>query len=85
MNLLTIEQNRKAEDPRRALTVRFGLTRAEARAALRIANGETAKEIAEDLAVSLVTVRNQIKSAMSKVGAHRQIELALTVLKTFKS
>ena len=85
LNLLTIEQTRKAEDPRRALAIRFGLTPAEARAALRIANGETAKEIAEDLAVSLVTVRNQIKSAMSKVGAHRQIELALTVLKTFKS
>ncbi|MEY8801952.1 helix-turn-helix transcriptional regulator [Leisingera sp. XS_AS12] len=81
-NVLTIEQIRKSEDPIQSLASRFGLTRSEARAAIGIAKGTSAREIAEAHSVSLVTVRNQIKAAMSKVGVHRQVELALTVFKT---
>ncbi|MCA2008638.1 helix-turn-helix transcriptional regulator [Tritonibacter mobilis] len=81
LNVLTIEQIRMAETPVQTLASRFGLTRSEARAALRVANGETAKEISEAHSVSLATVRNQIKSAMFKVGVRRQVELALTVFK----
>lgn len=85
LNVLTIEKIRKTEDPTRMLATRYRLTQAEARVALKIAKGETLKQIAEAHAVALVTVRNQAKAAMSKVGVHRQIELALAVAKDIKA
>ncbi|WP_411351928.1 helix-turn-helix transcriptional regulator [Leisingera aquaemixtae] len=81
LNVLTIEQTRMADDPVQALVSRFGLTCAEARVSLKLADGQSVKAIAEAHSVSPVTVRNQIKSAMSKAGVHRQTELALKVLR----
>ena len=70
-----------ADDPVQALVFRFGLTCAEARVSLKLADGQSVKAIAEAHSVSPVTVRNQVKSAMSKAGVHRQTELALKVLR----
>ncbi|WP_305989653.1 helix-turn-helix transcriptional regulator [Roseibium sp. MMSF_3544] len=53
----------------------LGLSKAEARSVLLLAEGHKPAEIAEERQVSIHTVRNQIKSAMSKVGCHRQSEL----------
>lgn len=53
----------------------LGLTQAEAKISLLLADGLTAEEIADRRGVSLHTVRNQIKSALAKTGARRQVEL----------
>jgi DNA-binding CsgD family transcriptional regulator len=53
----------------------FGLTKAEARLALRLACGETLEDIAEEHDVSISTARVQLKSIFAKTGTSRQAEL----------
>lgn len=53
----------------------FGLTPAEARVALAMLDGATAREAAEQLGVSFHTVRHQIQSLLDKTGASRRTEL----------
>lgn len=53
----------------------YNLTRAEAGVVQRVASGEAIKEIAEANDNSQSTVRNQLQSAMQKLGVHRQAEL----------
>ena len=60
----------------------FGLTPAETRLAARLKDGLSLKEAADDMAVSLNTVRNQLRAVFEKMGLNRQSELvrALTQL-----
>jgi len=58
----------------------FGLTHREARVAAAVSLGSDPKVLAERHEVSLHTVRTQLKSAMYKVGVHRQAELATRVI-----
>jgi len=60
----------------------FGLTPAETRVAARLKDGLTLKEAADDLAISVNTVRNQLRAVFDKMGLNRQSELvrALTQL-----
>lgn len=53
----------------------FGLTLAEARIAISISSGKDLNEIALDNAVSVGTVRNQLKSVFLKTGVNKQSEL----------
>lgn len=55
----------------------FDLTPAEISIAQAIAAGLSVTQIAAATGRSAATVRNQLKSAMSKTGSRRQIELAL--------
>jgi DNA-binding CsgD family transcriptional regulator len=52
-----------------ALQQLFGLTAAEAGVALALASGRSAEEIAGERAVSLPTVRTQIRQILAKTGA----------------
>jgi DNA-binding CsgD family transcriptional regulator len=52
-----------------ALHQLFGLTSAEASVALALAAGRSAEEIAAERAVSLPTVRTQIRQILAKTGA----------------
>lgn len=63
----------------KAVQVTFGLSEMEADTALHLAEGMTAAEIAESREVSIHTVRNQIKSALSKCGCRRQADLVIAV------
>ena len=54
----------------------FDLTPAEARVASGVAEGLTLAQIARRQAVTLATVRTQIKSVFAKTGSSRQSELA---------
>ncbi len=54
----------------------FDLTTAEARVARAISTGQSVNAIAMENAVSLETVRSQLKAVMQKTGTHRQSELA---------
>lgn len=53
----------------------FGLTAAEGKIALHIAEGLAPKDIAETRNVSIQTVRTQLKTVMSKMGVNRQAEI----------
>ncbi|MEI4486753.1 helix-turn-helix transcriptional regulator [Frigidibacter sp. MR17.14] len=68
-------------DLRAVLAQRYGMTAAEAEVSVRLARGERPAEIAEARQVSIHTVRNQLKIAMSKVDVQRAVELVRVVLK----
>lgn len=57
----------------------LGLSHVESEIALMLADGMTAAEVAEHRTVSIHTVRNQIKSALSKSGCRRQADLVKAV------
>jgi DNA-binding CsgD family transcriptional regulator len=61
--------------PSAALEALYGLSRAEANVALRIADGHGLKAVAANLGVALSTARNQLAAAMAKLDVHRQSEL----------
>jgi DNA-binding CsgD family transcriptional regulator len=62
-----------------ALIKAFGLSRAEARLASRIAAGETVKTAALAEGISNETARSRLKLVFAKTGTHRQAELALLI------
>jgi len=57
----------------------FGLTPAEARVAIALAEGKALDEVAEDGQVSINTVRYQLKRTLEKTGTRRQAELVKTI------
>ncbi|WP_246563450.1 helix-turn-helix transcriptional regulator [Bradyrhizobium liaoningense] len=61
------------------LSTIFALTAAEAKVARLIAAGWSPEMIADDLALSRETVRNQVKAVFSKTATHRQNELAALI------
>jgi PAS domain S-box-containing protein len=66
--------------PPEALAELFGLTPAEARVVVELVKGKRPQEVADDLSVSLNTVRNQLKQIFSKTSTGRQSELISLVL-----
>ena len=71
------QRQRPAQD---ILRILFGLTPAECRVALLLADGRSPREIAESVGVSFETVRSQIKSIFSKTNVKRQGELIRLLL-----
>ncbi len=63
-----------------ALAVVYGLTLAEARVAVAVANGMTVKQIAKNQRTSPNTIRTQLQSVFQKVGVRRQSELVRRLL-----
>lgn len=59
----------------------YGLSPAEAKIAVLLAEGLTIADASEDLRISALTGRNQIGAAMSKMGVSRQAELVAAVLR----
>lgn len=57
----------------------FRLSPAEAEIAVKLANGLSLAEIADERQVSLGTVRTQLKSLAPKLGCRRQVEIAVLV------
>jgi DNA-binding CsgD family transcriptional regulator len=55
----------------------FGLTPAEARVARTIGERKTVEQAARELGSSRETVRSHLKASLSKVGASRNIDLAI--------
>jgi DNA-binding CsgD family transcriptional regulator len=58
------------------LRERYGLTKAEALVALRVARGRDLFGIASELGVSYHTVRVHLRGTFAKTGVGRQAELA---------
>ena len=76
------DPDRSPSDVHDWLTQLYGLSQAEAIVVGRLASGAALQEIASDRGVSVVTVRNQLKSALAKIGVSRQAELVSLVLRT---
>ena len=62
-------------DPQ-ALEVALGLTRVEAKLTLEIAQGRSVSEAADALSIREQTARSYLKRIFSKLGVHRQSQLA---------
>lgn len=61
----------------------FGVTNAEARVCIELCEGLVAKDIAEKLGISLYTVRDHIKMALTKTRSKNQSELVNRVIRHF--
>jgi DNA-binding CsgD family transcriptional regulator len=57
------------------LSKAFGLTPPESRLASVIAKGLNPEQAADELGVSTITARNQLKAIFAKTDTHRQGEL----------
>jgi DNA-binding CsgD family transcriptional regulator len=62
------------------LRAEFGLTKAEARLALRLADGASLAGAAEAFDVKLTTIRSQLQQVFAKTGTSRQAELVALLL-----
>jgi DNA-binding CsgD family transcriptional regulator len=62
------------------LRVEFGLTKAEARLAWRLAGGASLAGAAEAFDVKLTTIRSQLQQVFAKTGTSRQAELVALLL-----
>jgi len=60
----------------------FGLTPAEARAALKIAEGVTMSDASEQLGITINTLKTLIQRTFAKTGARRQSELVRIITST---
>lgn len=58
----------------------YGLSPAESKLTVALANDTTLKEYARRADISVETARSQLKAAMSKTGTHRQVELIRLLL-----
>jgi len=70
-----------------AMRESFGLTTAEVRLAVKLRDGRALKEAADEMGVSINTVRNQLRAIFDKMGLNRQSDLirALTELSSVAS
>ena len=58
------------------------LTEREEEVLVTVARGRTNAEIADDLCISLSTVKTHLASLMSKLGARNRVELAMWAYET---
>lgn len=63
------------------LATLFGLTPAESQVAMRLAEGRSAEEIAQENHVAMSTVRSQTKAILAKTETNRQSELVSLITK----
>lgn len=73
--IIIIDPESRPEPPAGLLQRLFGLTKSEAQVALLVMRGEGLNPIAEELSVSLATVKTHLRHIFDKTGIHRQAEL----------
>lgn len=64
-----------------ALRRLYGLTKTEAEVAIRTVDGKGVVPIADELAMSLATVRTHLQHVFDKTDTHRQAELVRLLLR----
>lgn len=62
------------------LAIQFGLTVAESRLAVRLAEGRTIAEAAKSAGITMATARTHLRNIFAKTATSRQSELALLLL-----
>lgn len=83
--LVTMSKSALIDSSETKLIKRLGLTNAEAQVALALTDGLTTRQIAEQRNVSVYTIRNQLKSAISKSDTRGQSEFAILVTRIIGS
>jgi len=78
--ILITEENQKIALSNEVLNLLYGLTPAEARLTIALAEGLELDQIAKKQNVSQHTIRGHLKNVFKKTGAHRQSELISMVL-----
>lgn len=81
--VLIVQNNRVDEDDCAMLATVFGLTERESAVALRIAWGESLKMVADQLGVTIATVRVHLRAIFWKTGTRRQAELTALIFRKF--
>ena len=79
---MLIDPEQKRQSPEGLLRNMFNLTRAEAKLAMRLANGATVEAASDGLGITKSTARNQLKAVFAKMGVHRQAELVSLISAT---
>jgi DNA-binding CsgD family transcriptional regulator len=62
------------------LAAQFGLTAAESRLAVKLAEGRTIAEVAKVAGITMATARTHLRNIFAKTATSRQSELALLLL-----
>jgi DNA-binding CsgD family transcriptional regulator len=78
--VIIVDSERESEPELEALRRVYGLTKTEAEVALRVLDGSGLGPIAEELSVSLTTVRTHLQHVFDKTHTHRQAELVRLLL-----
>ena len=78
--VVIIDPEQQPEPPIDLLRRLYGLTQAEAAVAVRVLRGDGLKPIAEELSVSLTTVKTHLQHVFDKTDTHRQAELVRLLL-----
>ncbi|MCB1470422.1 MAG: helix-turn-helix transcriptional regulator [Rhizobiaceae bacterium] len=79
--VLTMTPVSVRRDAASCLASRYGLTPCEVRTALAVVKGQNTAEVAGERGLSVHTVRNQLKSALSKLGVRRQADLVRVIMR----
>ena len=79
--LMVILDPERVPEPATSVLCRlFGLTRAEATVAARVLRGDGVRAIADEMALSVSTVKTHLQHVFDKTGTHRQAELVRLLL-----
>ncbi|ETW21639.1 DNA-binding protein [Mycobacterium gastri 'Wayne'] len=78
--VLIIDPEDEPEPPAALLRRLYHLTKAEADVALQMVHGADAKQISDELSVSVTTVRTHLQHVFEKTDTHRQVELVRVLL-----
>ena len=78
--VLIIDPDDEPEPAAALLRRLYHLTEAEAEVALHVMHGEDVRQIAEELSISLTTVRTHLQHVFDKSDTHRQAELVHLLL-----
>ncbi|OED40362.1 hypothetical protein AB833_12215 [Chromatiales bacterium (ex Bugula neritina AB1)] len=73
--LITRAKPQNDNQVKQQLALRYGVTKVEVEVCLALASGDSLETLANNGGKSIHTVRNQLKSAMSKFSVNRQTEL----------
>lgn len=74
--VVIVDPDVQPQTPTTILRHLYGLTRSEAEVAVMVARGHGLKPIAEELTLSIATVKSHLQRVFDKTHTHRQAELA---------
>ena len=78
--VIVVDPDNHREPPKKLLRQLFSLTDAEAEVTLRIARGQALAAVADELILSLATVKTHLQHVYQKTDTHRQGELVRLLL-----
>jgi DNA-binding CsgD family transcriptional regulator len=78
--IVIVDPDLEPEPPVLLLRRLYGLTRSEAEIALMVLRGQGRNHIADELSLSLATVKTHLHHVFDKTGTHRQAELVRLLL-----